>query len=322
MKKLKLGIIGTGRIAKRFIKDAVQNKNIEVQSVFSRNILNVKAFCNENSIPCGFTGFNDFLNSNIDIVYIASPHETHYSYSKECLLKEKHVLCEKPLTLNNDELKELIAIAKEKDIVFLEAIKTAFMPNFLKVLEQVNSGIIGDILEVRATFTKLTTDKRLREYDQQFGGATNELGTYPLLLAVKILGEIDIASFYPIIDNHIDVANRMITTHQNNKIAISTVGIGMKQEGCAVISGTKGYIYIPAPWWLSNEFYIRFEDVNKEIKHTVEHTGNGFSYEIDEFIHLIQQGKKESDLLSHKEISEINRIISIYNLQKQNRTQE
>ncbi len=322
MKKLKLGIIGTGRIAKRFVKDALNNKDVEVRSVFSRNILNVKEFNKENGIPYGFDDFKGFLNSNIDMVYIASPHQTHYFYAKECMLKGRHILCEKPAVLNAGELKELLKIAKDKNVVFLEAVKTAFMPNFLKVIEQVKTGVIGEVLEVRGTFTKLIIDKNLREYDKEFGGAVNELGTYPLLLAVKILGGINDFSFYPIVEDRVDIANRIITIHKNNKMAVSTVGIGMKQEGCAVISGTKGYIYIPAPWWLSNVFYIRFEDVNKEIKHTTEHIGSGFSYELSEFVHLIRQGKAESDLLSHQEIVAINSIISAYNLNRKSKRQK
>ncbi len=316
MKKLKLGIIGTGRIAKRFVKDAKANQDIEVQSVFSRNALNVEGFQKENDIPCGVTDFNEFLHSDIDMVYIATPHQTHYLYAKKCMQKGKHTLCEKPATLNNDELDDLFKTAKENKVIFLEAIKTAFMPCFLKVMTHVNSGIIGEVLEVRATFTKLVEDKTLREYNKEFGGATNELGTYPLLLAVKTFGNIKNIDFYPVVENGVDIANRIITAHEDNKIAVSTIGIGMKQEGCAVISGTKGYIYIPAPWWLSEKFYIRFENVNKEIKHTTEHKGNGFGYEFSEFVELIKQNKAESDVLSYDDMREINKVISAFNEQR------
>ncbi len=316
MKKLRLGIIGTGRIAKRFVKDAKENQDIEVQCVFSRNILNVEEFKKENDISFGVTDFNEFLHSNIDMVYIATPHQTHYFYAKECMKNGKHTLCEKPSTLDNDELDDLFAVAKENKVIFLEAIKTAFMPCFLKVMTQVNSGIIGEVLEVRATFTKLIEDKTLREYDKKFGGATNELSVYPLLLASKVLGKIKDFDCYPIVEEGVDIANRIITTHKDNKIAISTVGMGMKQEGCAIISGTKGYIYIPAPWWFSEVFYVRFEDVNEEIKYISKYIGNGFSYEISEFISLIKQNKTESDLLSYDEIREINKVISEFNLHR------
>ncbi len=322
MNRLKLGIIGTGRIAKRFVKDAKVNKYIEVQSVFSRNALNVEEFRKENEIPHGLISFEEFLNSGVDIVYIASPHQTHYFYARECMKNGKHILCEKPATLNRDALDELFKVASENNVVFLEAIKTAFMPSFLKIIEQTNSGIIGNVMEVRATFTKLITDKNLREYDREFGGVTNELSVYPLLLAVKVLGKIDGFSFYPILENGVDIVNRIITIHKNNKIAISTVGMGMKQESCAIISGTKGYIYIPAPWWFSEVFYIRFEDVNQEIKITSKHIGNGFAYELSEFINLIRNKKKESHLLPQSEIKEINSVISMFNLRKSNQNEK
>ncbi len=164
-------------------------------------------------------------------------------------------------------------------------------------------------MEVRATFTKLIEDKNLREFEVKFGGATNEMVTYPLLLATKVLGEVEDINFYPIKENGVDIANRIITMHENGKIAISTVGIGMKQEGCAVISGTKGYVYIPAPWWLTKKFYVRFENPNKEIECFYDFVGDGVSYEISEFVKMIRQNQMESDLLSQSEMLKINRII-------------
>lgn len=311
--EINLGVIGCGRIANRFVSEVNRHSNINIKSVFSRNIDKVNEFIVENGILYGFDDINRFIDSGIDAVYIASPHETHFEYAKKCILKNKHVLCEKPATLKTEHLKELIDLAQSQKLVFLEAIKTAFLPAFTQVLSELQSGIIGEVLEVRATFTKLIKDKTLREFNPAFGGATNELASYPLLLAKKTLGNIKDINFLPIKDgNNTDIANRIITTHDNGKIAISTVGIGMKQEGCAIISGTQGYLYIPAPWWLTKNFFVRFEDTHKEIEYSYDFVGGGLSYEISEFIKMIRRNQTESDLLSVSDMQEINRVISEY----------
>ncbi len=203
--EINIGIIGCGRIANRFVSEVKNRHHMVVKSVFSRNINTVSDFIIEKGILYGFDDIDKFLDSGIDAVYIATPHQTHYEFAKKCILKKKHILCEKPATLQKEHLEELMELAKVNKVVFLEAIKTAFFPAFSKVLEEINTGIIGEVLEVRATFTKLIKDKNLREFDARFGGATNEMGTYPLLLATKILGEVDDVNFYPVKENGIDV---------------------------------------------------------------------------------------------------------------------
>src|SRR5690606_6359859 len=123
----------------------------------------------------------DLLKDDIDAVYIASPHEFHYEQAKRALLSGKNVLCEKPVTLDSERLENLLKLAKEKELVFVEAIKTAFLPAFHKLLFEVKNGKIGEVREVRASFTKLIENKANREWQESYGGATNELASYPLL---------------------------------------------------------------------------------------------------------------------------------------------
>jgi glycerol-3-phosphate cytidylyltransferase len=313
IKVIQLGVIGTGRIAERFAKECLDVPGIEIHSVFSRNMDNVQNFIVENNILYGFDNLTDFLNSDIEAVYIASPHEFHYEQSKKALYAGKHVLCEKPATLNLKELEELLSIAKSENLIFLEAVKTAFLPAFNKILDEIKTGVIGDIQEVRATFTKLINDKSVREWQSIYGGATNELSTYPLLLAMKILGTpIDI-NYFDQKKGKVDSSNTIVCRHKNGTVSISTVGIGMKAEGSAVISGTKGYIYIPAPWWLTKEFIIKFEETNKSYNFNYEFIGDGLRYEISEFASMIQRKKIISSLLSSIDMININKVLSLYN---------
>jgi glycerol-3-phosphate cytidylyltransferase len=316
LKTIKLGIIGTGRIAKRFVKETEHVNDIEIHSVMSRSMDNVLEFLEGTNIHYGYDTIESLLEDSISAVYIASPHEYHYEQAKKALEAGKHVLCEKPITLEQKQLKELVKIARKKKLILLEAIKTSFFPAFTKVLEEIEKGQIGEVKEVRSTFTKIVEDKTAREWKAPYGGATNELASYPLLLAQKVLGESKKITFYDQIENGVDLANRIVCTHENDAISISTVAIGAKAEGSAVISGTKGYIYIPAPWWLTKDFFIRYEDPNIKSSYHYDVEGDGIRYEIAEFATRIKRNKKKSPRLKPKDMLAINKIISKYNVKR------
>jgi len=176
---LKIGVIGYGRIAKRFIKEARFVSGVNIDSIYRKN----------KNIPISFTrdmglvlvsSFNELL-SRIDAVYIATPHHTHFNLAKKALLNGKHVLCEKPITLTENELKELIFLAKKNNLVLMEALKTAYMPAFIKLINIAKSGIIGDILDITSNFTKIISEKEnRREFNEIDGGSFNELASYIL----------------------------------------------------------------------------------------------------------------------------------------------
>jgi len=317
LKIINLGVVGTGRIAKRFIKEAEYVKDVNIHAVMSSRMKSVTKFLESTNIEYGYDQIDDLLESSIDAVYIASPHEYHYPQAKKALLAGKHVLCEKPITLESAQLKELLQLAKEKKLILLEAIKTSFFPAFSKVLSEIEKGKIGEVREVRSTFTKLVENREDREWQKPYGGATNELASYPLLLAQKVLGTHKSITFYDQLENGVDSANRIVCTHKKGAISISTVAIGSKAEGSAVISGTKGYIYIPAPWWLTKEFFIRYEDPNVKSSYHYDLEGDGIRYEISEFATKIQRSKRKSLKLKPQDMIAINKIISKYNKKRE-----
>lgn len=316
LKIIRIGIIGTGRIAKRFASETEHTPNTEVHSVYSRSMANVDAFAHQTGIHYGFNNFDDFLNSGIDAVYIASPHEHHYEQAKRALLSNKHVLCEKPATLKAEQLQELFAIADDRGLVFLEAIKTAFFLAFGKLLTEIEKGKIGEVREVRASFTKIVSNRNAREWQGPYGGAVNELATYPLLLAQKVLGEPESFEFLTHQEQSVDSYTTIICKHSNNAHSISSVGIGAKTEGSAIITGTEGYIYIPAPWWLTKAYSIRFEDPSFEQRYSFELDGDGLRFEISEFATMIARGVRESDRLCRNDMKSINKVISAFNARR------
>ena len=287
---LKLGIAGNGRIAQRFIKEAKFVSGVEVEYVFGRTEEHIKTVCEKFNLSGYFTDYNEFLD-NVDAVYIALPHNLHYDNTKKALLKGKHVLCEKPITLSENQTKELYKIAKERNIVLFEGIKTAYVPCFERLISMAQSGIIGNIKDIDATFTKLIGDKTLREYNAGMdGGSLTELGSYPLCIISKLLGTdpVDIQYLYEKDDEtSVDIMNKVILTYKN-AIATANVGIGIKKEGNCVISGTNGYIIVPAPWWKTEYFEIRFEDQNKTQKFYTKFEGDGLRYELADFVKSIK----------------------------------
>lgn len=290
---LKLGIVGNGRIAGRFIAEARYVSGLSVEAVCGQNMDNVKKFAEKFELNGYFIDYDEFLK-NVDAVYVASPHKTHYDYVKQAILHKKHILCEKPMVLSERQAIELFKLAEENNVILQEAIKTAYAPCFTKLINVAKSGLIGEIKDISATFTKLVTNKNLREYNKSMGGGSvTELATYPLCPIIKLLGtnykDIQFNSFYDK-ETGVDIYSK-INLIYDNALATATIGIGVKKEGDLVIAGTKGYIYVPAPWWKTEYFEIRFEDLSKTQKVFTKFDGDGLRYELSEFLHAINAGK-------------------------------
>ncbi len=312
----KVGVIGSGRIAERFIPESEFVSAVKVTSVFNPFPEEAESFALRFGIIPYSTHLADFLEC-IDAVYIASPHLTHYDYAKQALLAGKHVLCEIPLVLNTQEAKELYTIAQNNNLVFIEASKTAFCPAFLHLTNMIKSGVIGDVVDIQASLSKLQ-ERSLREFDKdQAGGSMTELGPLPLMAIIKILGkEIKDIRFFSQMENEIDIYTKGIFTYQK-AVATITLGLGVKTEGNLVVSGTKGYAYVPAPWWKTEYFELRFEDQNLNRKFFYPFLGEGLRYEIQEFITMIENNRTKSFKLNPDESILLVQIMEKF-LQKDN----
>ncbi len=285
VKLIKLGIVGTGRIAKRFIKEISFVSGIEAVAAYNPDKDSLNDYV-ETFFLKGFSdGFDSFLNE-VDAIYVASPNETHAKYVRKALEVGKHVLCEKPMTFTYDEALELYELAKNKNVVLMEGIRAAYLPGFQQLLSVARDGTIGDICDVEACFTRIGDPKSREMSDAKYGGAFMEYGSYTLLPIFKIFG-LDYESFQ--IDSilgksGIDVFTKIQFKYKNG-LATSKTGAGVKSEGQLVISGTKGYILAQSPWWLIRSFDVRYEDPSRIDHHEAGFVGNdGFRYEIAEFL--------------------------------------
>lgn len=308
----KIGIVGSGRIAKRFVPEAKVVNGVEIVSVFNPNKVDADAFADEFEINGYSDDFEDFLKS-LDAVYIASPHLTHYDYAKRALLAGKHVLCEIPFMLSSAHAKELYDIANIKGLVLLEASKTAFCPSFNHLVTLVKSGVIGDVMDVKASLSKMVSAPTRELCADEAGGAMNEHASLNLMAIIRLLGkDVKKVNFYSKIENGVDIYTKVYLEYCH-ATSSATLGIGVKTEGNLVVSGTKGYIYVPAPWWLTDYFEIRYEDQRKNKKYFYSYDGDGLRYEIQEFISMIVNGRKSSYKLRRNESIEIASIIEKFN---------
>ncbi len=289
---IKVGIIGTGRIAARFVPEAGAVKEIELACVYNPRRSSAERFAAEHGIARAADRLEDFLQE-VDAVYTASPHETHVPYTRQALLAGKHVLCEKPLSFSAEEAKELFALAKEKHLVLMEAIKTAYCPGFQALVEMAKSGVIGEICDVEACFTKLSPSNVREIWDEQYGGSFTELGTYPLLPIIKLLGANHTGIQFQSIrmGSGRDGYTKAVLSYPN-ALALAKTGLSAKSEGQLIISGTNGYILAESPWWLTKTFEVRYEDSSRREAYHFPFEGAGLRYEIRAFAEEIAAQRK------------------------------
>lgn len=306
----RIGIIGSGRIANRFVPESKVVNGAEVVAVLNPDVNEAHIFANAHCIE-SYTDFDSFIEK-VDVVYLASPHLTHYDYVKKCLLADKHVLCEIPFMLSKADALELYRLAEERNLVLMEASKTAYCPAFGHIVTLIKSGIIGDVVDVKASLSKMV-EPPTRELDaEQAGGAMTEHAPLTLMAIIKLLGidwkDVD---FHTKRENGVDIYTKGVINYPHATSSF-TLGIGVKTEGNLVISGTKGYVYVPAPWWLTSYFEVRYEDQTKNKKYFYSYDGEGLRYEIQEFLSMIVNDRRSCYKLRRRESVAIAEIIEKY----------
>lgn len=299
---VRLGIIGTGRIANRFFPEVQYVNGVQVTAVYNPvNLPEADDFAGKYSIPVSAADAEEFLN-NVDAVYVASPHLTHYSYVKWLLENDKHVLCETPLTLVSEEARSLIELARERHLTLMEANKTAHFPAFNHLISLLKSGLIGTIVDIDASLSTLRQEG-LREMDPlQAGGSVTENISFVLLPIFKFLGtDYKDLMFFSSFKGGVDIYTKGILQYPS-AVASFKIGLGVKTEGNLVISGTRGYAYVPAPWWKTDYFELRYEDINMNRKYFYSYSGEGLRYELQEFISCINKRILTSHRLTTSEM--------------------
>lgn len=290
---MKIGIIGTGRIARRFVPEALCIEGLKISAVYNPHDGSAERFIEE----CINEAYKEtvfptsdlkYLLDDVDAIYIASPHETHYNYIKEALTNGKHVLCEKPMVLNGTQAEECFGLANERHCVLVEGIKTAYCSGYKRLIETAKSGIIGDIRYIDSCFTKIENPGSRERTDRKYGGSFTELGSYVMLPIIDLYGEQEYhVNFSKIEDTGgIDDFTKAEFSFPGH-LATAVCALGVKAEGRLLVCGTKGYIRADAPWWKTTHYEVHFEDPTKVLKYDFPFEGDGLRYEITAFLEQI-----------------------------------
>ena len=300
---ISVGISGCGRIASRFVTEAMKVDAVLLKSVYDPEAAAAGDLASA-ADDVEVCRTDEELVESVDAVYVASPHQCHYEQVKYALEHGRHVLCETPLVMDGTQARELYALADSRGLVLLEANKTAYCPAFNHLVTLIKSGLIGDVVGIDASESKLWGNDRLkRELDpSQAGGSLYEMGSYPLLPIIKLLGTgyRNINIYSRMNEDGVDIYTRGIMRY-DTAVSSFQLGLGVKTEGNLVISGTKGYAYVPSPWWKTDYFELRYEDQNMNKKYFYTWDEPGLRYEIQEFASCIVNGRRISSRLTPKE---------------------
>ena len=299
----RLGLVGETTILQKYFNESTYVNGVKITCICS-NDKNVLDIYKKKSIKV--TQQFNVLLQEVDAVYIGSHPSKHYLQVKEALLNNKHVLCESPIALKLEECSELFKIAKERNLILMDAIKTAYSTAYNRLLLLLKGGIIGQIISVDSTCTSLKG--YISEKDVKINQTWNSIcgwGPTGMLPILQILGanpvSYNINSLFLGEDKNFDLFTKIDFSYPN-AVASMKVGKGVKSEGELVISGTKGYIYVPAPWWKTDYFEARYENQENNKRFFYQLDGEGIRYEIVAFLKSLENGDYNSYIKT--EISE------------------
>ncbi|KQB37820.1 Gfo/Idh/MocA family protein [Flavobacterium aquidurense] len=308
-KTIKWGIIGLGNIANQFAADLLLLDDAHLFAVASRDHGKAIEFAKKYDCLKAYDSYDMlFKDDQVDIIYIATPHDSHAELSIKALENGKHVLCEKPLALSYKDAVRMVEASKKHNKFFMEAFWTRFIPSVQEVLAKINQGIIGDVKHIKADFAFYADEKQGgRLFDKNLGGgALFDIGVYPLFLSYIMLGipkEITAKS----IDhkNGIDLQTSMILQYENAQ-AVLHASIISESDMNATISGTQGHIQLNSPWYIADGYSVS-KNGNEE-NFSLPNLGTGYTHEAIECHDCIRNNQIESQLWSHQNCLDLSKI--------------
>ncbi len=284
---LSMGIVGdSASYLSKFQSEDVYVNGIEVIGICTNNIDGMSTNIKNLEI---ITDNYDELLDKVDSVYLYISAEGNYEYIKKALDKKKHVLCESPIAVNKSECKELFELAEKNNCILVDAIRTAYSTAYSRLLLLLKTGKIGKVLSIDVTCTSIQNTLKMK--------SMLSWGPNALLPILQILGT-DYKSKRFVVkyedeEKKNDVFVKMDLLY-DNAVATLKVAKGAKAEGDLIITGTNGYIYVPAPWWKTDYFEVRYENQMDNKRYFYQLDGEGIRYELVAFARAIQEGKKDN----------------------------
>ena len=289
-RKLGIGITGSASFITKFIDEAKFVNGVNITGIYAQDL------SAEARIPdMLYTESYSQLLEISDAVYVVSTPENHHADITKALNAGKHVICESPIAMSGKECRELFSLAKSKGLILMDAVKTAYSTAYERLVLLAKSGKIGRIVSVDSVCTSL---QDFADNPSKWN-AICAWGTYALLPIMQILGtDYTSKTFFTKFfdrDANFDAFTKIDFTYPS-AVASIKVAKGAKSEGTLIITGTEGYIYVPAPWWKTDYFEVRYEDQNKTDRFFYQLEGEGIRYEIVVFAKSVELSKADAGI--------------------------
>ena len=295
--KIRWGILSTGWIAHKFAAALRVSDRCEISAVGSRKMDNARKFAAEFKIPHAYGSYEELVSDpEVDVIYVATPHNLHLHDTLLALDHGKHVLCEKPFGVNAQEAMKMIARAKEKKLFLMEALWSRFLPNIIKTKELVDSGVIGEVKLLTAAFSiRSEGGPEHRHFNIDLcGGTMLDTGIYNVFLSLFLLGEPDaFTAMAGLGAQGGDDSCSYTFKYKNDTLAVMYSSFLADPAVAAEIHGTKGKIYLEHLWFCPGPVKVTYHD-GREERFDFNIRGNGYEYEAEEVARCIILGKTES----------------------------
>ena len=309
LNKLRWGILGPGKISKKFADDLLLVDGAILTAVASRSIDRAQTFAEAYKIEKAYGNYEELVQDpEVDIIYIGTPHNSHMEYAILAMEAGKHVLCEKPLGVNEGQVQAMLKCAQENQVFLMEALWSRFNPSIVEILEKLKQGLIGEVNYVNVDFTvyrEFSPDSRMLSMELA-GGSLMDMGVYPVFLSYVVFGyPEEIMATARFHETGADVQTAAVFKYKEGVANIMS-GFASESDLVAKIHGTKGRIMIDSRWHEPDGYKTI---VGGEINvFKLPKKGKGYTYEIEECINCISQGLIESPRWSHKNSLDLIRI--------------
>lgn len=313
-REIRIGLVGESSLLNKFERESHYVNGVSISGVCCQEdyLLSDEV----KRLPIVTNQLDDLLEVS-DALYIVSHPLKHYTQIKKGLLAGKHILCESPIALSVDEYRELVKIAKESKIQLIDSLKTAYSTAYNRMILLLKGGVIGDIVSVDAVCTSLSDLEQ--KVGKDLSNTWNSIcawGPTAMLPILQLLGtnysNKQIAS--RLIDDKFDIFTKIAFVYPH-AVASLKVGKGVKSEGELIVSGTKGYVYVPSPWWKTDYFEVRYENPANNKRYFYQLDGEGIRYEIVSFLKAIETKKTIAYIDQELSSSIVKVIEDFYNSQ-------
>jgi dihydrodiol dehydrogenase / D-xylose 1-dehydrogenase (NADP) len=306
LKKYNWGIIGTGTISNLFAAGLTTLDGATLYAVGSRNSATARVFAQKWQATQVYDSYERvYTDEDVDIVYIGTPHTFHFQNVRDALNAGKHVLCEKPFTLNGREARELVALARHKHLFLMEAMWNRFQPWYQVVRDLLKDERLGELYHLKADLSfRFDVGPEHRIYNKDLGGgALLDLGVYPMALASAFLGKPEtIKSVAHLCETGVDDQVSILLGYASGATAELGCSSRYLSKNTATLHGSRGFIEVPI---IRPEKISFYEQGQASLEIEAPYTSNAYQYEAQAVMDMLELGENEHPLMPLDETIEI-----------------